>query len=573
MPWHAPQPGDVRHGLDVEDQDRRHRLERVTPGTRRSTDSGRRDRRRRTRSSRPSTSRAMRSATTHAPPAEMPAKMPSSRREPARHRLGFGLRHGLDPVDAPAVEDLRQIGLRPLADSGNLRALLRLRADDHDRRILLLQKARHAHDRAGRAHRRDEVRDRPAGVAPDLGTRSAVVRERIVGIRELVEDDALALVAHLLREVARVLHAAGLRRQHELGAVRAHRLPTLERQVVRHHEDHPVALHRRDHRQRDAGVAGRGLDQRVAGPDVAALLGLDDHRQRRAVLDRARGIVAFELAEDDVRRLARNPQQADERRVADGGFERGVHCGIGSRHDHCNGAACSALRHPSCRDEPSPGRGAPRRDRRRRPARTRTPPRGRGPSIAGCGRYFLALPSSPCARRPCPSRLRSAAALSFAAFASASALSFAAFSSAAALSFAAFSSFAALSFAAFSSFAALSLAAFSSLAALSLAPSLHRRAVGAAAAGTVLRGLLLRRPCPSFFAAAGAVVAAAAFAARPLRALAGAAGCLGRFRRRRCRGGRRCGAGASGAAAFIGGSGLAVVAGTAVATRNRDQCP
>ena len=236
------------------------------------------------------------------------------RGETPRHRLGRGLRDLLDPVDAPAVEDLRQVRFRPLADAGNLRALLRLRADDPDRRIALLQIPRHAHDRAGRPHRRDEVRDRSAGVAPDLGTRSAVVRERIVGIGELVEDDALALAAHLHREVARELHAAGLRREHELRAVRAHRLPALDRQVVRHHEDHPVALHRGHHRQRDSGIAGRGLDQRVAGPDVAALLGLDDHRQRRTVLDRPGRIVALELAEDDVGR--RRPESAAAGRAA-----------------------------------------------------------------------------------------------------------------------------------------------------------------------------------------------------------------------------------------------------------------
>jgi hypothetical protein len=44
------------------------------------------------------------------------------------------------------------------------------------------------------------------------------MRERIVGIRELVEDDALALVAHSAATIARVLHPARLRRQHELGA-------------------------------------------------------------------------------------------------------------------------------------------------------------------------------------------------------------------------------------------------------------------------------------------------------------------------------------------------------------------
>ena len=50
---------------------------------------------------------------------------------------------------------------------------------------------------------------------------------------------------------------------------------------------------------------------------VAAPLRAHDHRQRRPVLDRARGIVALELGEEDVGGRARNALQAHERRVAD----------------------------------------------------------------------------------------------------------------------------------------------------------------------------------------------------------------------------------------------------------------
>ena len=50
------------------------------------------------------------------------------------------------------------------------------------------------------------------------------------------------------------------------------------------------------------------------GLDVAALLGLDDHRQRRPVLDRAGRIVAFELAED--RRWSWRPAAAAGGRAA-----------------------------------------------------------------------------------------------------------------------------------------------------------------------------------------------------------------------------------------------------------------
>ena len=92
----APNAGDVGHRLDVEDENRRHG-HRKHAGRKvavAAVADDEHDRRL------PSTSRATRSATAHAPPAEIPPKMPFLRREAARHRLGFGLRHRLDPVDA-----------------------------------------------------------------------------------------------------------------------------------------------------------------------------------------------------------------------------------------------------------------------------------------------------------------------------------------------------------------------------------------------------------------------------------------------------------------------------------------
>ena len=72
------------------------------------------------------------------------------------------------------------------------------------------RKREHAGDRAGGAHRADEVRDAPAGVAPDLGAGGLVVDARVVGVGELVEHTALAFALHLLGQVARVFHAAAL---------------------------------------------------------------------------------------------------------------------------------------------------------------------------------------------------------------------------------------------------------------------------------------------------------------------------------------------------------------------------
>jgi hypothetical protein len=155
------------------------------------------------------------------------------------------------------------------------------------------------------------------------------VRQRIVRIGELVEDQAFALVAHLLRDVARHFHASALGGQDDLRAECGHRLPALDRQVLGHHEDHAITHHRRRHRKRDAGIAAGRLDQSVARLDIPALLRAPDHRQGGPVLDRARRVVALQLGEDDVAVLVvEGPAQAlqpDERRIADEIFEGFVH--------------------------------------------------------------------------------------------------------------------------------------------------------------------------------------------------------------------------------------------------------
>src|SRR5580765_933430 len=97
-------------------------------------------------------------------------------RHAARHFLGLALADVFEAVDARLVVDLRQVGLGPLADAGDLRALLRLAANHLDLRVLLLEEARATHDRAGRAHAGDEVRELALGIAPDLRPGGLVVR-------------------------------------------------------------------------------------------------------------------------------------------------------------------------------------------------------------------------------------------------------------------------------------------------------------------------------------------------------------------------------------------------------------
>jgi hypothetical protein len=93
--------------------------------------------------------------------------------------------------------------------------------------------------------------------------------------------------------------------------------PPLGAHVLGHDQHHAQPPHGRGHGQGDAGVAAGGLDQGVAALDLAPLLGLHDHVQGRAVLDRARGVVALELGEDAVAGLPGHALELHQRCVAD----------------------------------------------------------------------------------------------------------------------------------------------------------------------------------------------------------------------------------------------------------------
>src|SRR5262249_40320955 len=82
-------------------------------------------------------------------------------------------------------------------------------------------------------------------------------------------------------------------------------------------EDAAVALDGRQHRQADAGIAGRSLDDRAAGPQQAPPLGIGHHGLRDAVLDAAAGILRFNLRVDARRQPLGDTSQSHQRRLAD----------------------------------------------------------------------------------------------------------------------------------------------------------------------------------------------------------------------------------------------------------------
>jgi hypothetical protein len=155
------------------------------------------------------------------------------------------------------------------------------------------------------------------------------VDTRVVGVGELVEHRALALLHHPLGEIARALHAALLRREDDLGAEGAHRLAPLDREVLGHDQDHAVTADRRRHGEGDAGVARGRLDQHVARLDVAAFLGVADHRDRRPILHRAGRVIAFQLCKNKILVIKNlfpwKTLQPDQRRVADEILDSALH--------------------------------------------------------------------------------------------------------------------------------------------------------------------------------------------------------------------------------------------------------
>ena len=102
-----------------------------------------------------------------------------------------------------------------------------------------------------------------------------------------------------------------------VGAEQPHELLALGRRPGRHHDRDLEAAQPALHRERDAGVAARGLEDAPAGPELAGLGGGVEHRAGHAVLDRARRVEPLELREQADVRAGREPRQLDERRAAD----------------------------------------------------------------------------------------------------------------------------------------------------------------------------------------------------------------------------------------------------------------
>jgi len=222
-------------------------------------------------------------------------------RQSARGLIRIALGDVDDLIDALRFVEGRQVGRRPAADARDLAPGGGLAADDLDLGIALLEEAAGAHDGPGGAHGGDEMGDRPLGIAPDLGAGAGIVRERIVGIAELVEhEEGIGLLGGgthlLLGPVTGLLHAA-IDEMHG-GAERLHGLSALDRQGVGHHQVHLDADRPGDHRQGDAGVAARRFDQAHARPQQAPHPRAEDHPAGGTILDARGWVVPFAFRQD-----------------------------------------------------------------------------------------------------------------------------------------------------------------------------------------------------------------------------------------------------------------------------------
>ena len=187
---------------------------------------------------------------------------------------------------------------------------------------LLLEVAADAGDRPPGPHRDHDRLDLAAvSLLPELRARRLVVRLGVRRVRVLVGLEAARdllgeAVGHGVVALGRVRVDRG-RRDHDLGAVGPEHRDLLLAHLVRHDEDAAVPAQRRRDREPGTGVAGRGLDDRPAGPQPAVALGGLDHRQADPILHGAAGVQVLELGEELAGNVAAEALEPDDRRLPD----------------------------------------------------------------------------------------------------------------------------------------------------------------------------------------------------------------------------------------------------------------
>jgi hypothetical protein len=91
--------------------------------------------------------------------------------------------------------------------------------------------------------------------------------------------------------------------------------------MLRHYQAHAISPQGCHHGQPDTGIPAGGFDEGVSRRYSPRPFGIDDHLPGRPVFHRAGGIIAFELADQQVG-SGIQPGKANQRRVADYFFHR-----------------------------------------------------------------------------------------------------------------------------------------------------------------------------------------------------------------------------------------------------------
>ena len=113
------------------------------------------------------------------------------------------------------------------------------------------------------------------------------------------------------------LHALAAGGEHEFGPVGAQQRPALLAHGLGHGDDDAVAPCGADHRERDAGVAARALDDGAAGLQRARRLRRIDDADAESVLHAGRGVVELELREHGRGGAVGHAVQSHERRATE----------------------------------------------------------------------------------------------------------------------------------------------------------------------------------------------------------------------------------------------------------------
>ncbi|EFY98819.2 hypothetical protein MAA_05958 [Metarhizium robertsii ARSEF 23] len=185
----------------------------------------------------------------------------------------------------------------------------------------VLQVPRDAGESARRARRARERVHAPRRLGPDLRPRRLNVCAPVGRVVKLVRPDSvvegLGVPPRLVVVVVRVVKGHGRHGVH-LGAEEAQQVDLALRLRVGHVDDEAVPAGAADVREPDARVAGGALDHGAPRAQEPALLGVLDHVQGCAVLDRAPRVHELGLAQDLAARLFGEPVEADEGGVSDG---------------------------------------------------------------------------------------------------------------------------------------------------------------------------------------------------------------------------------------------------------------